>query len=158
MVLLCYIAFFLFKQKTPYDMRISDWSSDVCSSDLLRVALRPPRDFIARAFTAETERAAVGQRKKVRVRPLDHAQAVLGQAQVGDHARVEQADGVAGDGVAEAGEELLGHRRAADDTPTFEHADLEAGGCEIRRTDQAVEIGRAHVCTPVTNAHLVCRL
>src|SRR3546814_5908796 len=30
-VLLC---FFFFKQKTAYEMRISDWSSDVCSSDL----------------------------------------------------------------------------------------------------------------------------
>src|SRR3546814_4601224 len=29
------ILFFLFKQKTAYDMRISDWSSDVCSSDLI---------------------------------------------------------------------------------------------------------------------------
>src|SRR3546814_8149389 len=28
------IAFFFFKQKTAYEMRISDWSSDVCSSDL----------------------------------------------------------------------------------------------------------------------------
>src|SRR3546814_5300157 len=28
------IYFFLFKQKTAYEMRISDWSSDVCSSDL----------------------------------------------------------------------------------------------------------------------------
>src|SRR3546814_3037253 len=27
---------FLFKQKTAYEMRISDWSSDVCSSDLRR--------------------------------------------------------------------------------------------------------------------------
>src|SRR3546814_11031216 len=27
-------AFFFFKQKTAYEMRISDWSSDVCSSDL----------------------------------------------------------------------------------------------------------------------------
>src|SRR3546814_2292969 len=27
--------FFLFKQKTAYEVRISDWSSDVCSSDLL---------------------------------------------------------------------------------------------------------------------------
>src|SRR3546814_9729007 len=27
-------SFFLFKQKTAYEMRISDWSSDVCSSDL----------------------------------------------------------------------------------------------------------------------------
>src|SRR3546814_17321374 len=30
--------FFFFKQKTAYEMRISDWSSDVCSSDLLRHA------------------------------------------------------------------------------------------------------------------------
>src|SRR3546814_2555522 len=28
-------CFFFFKQKTAYEMRISDWSSDVCSSDLL---------------------------------------------------------------------------------------------------------------------------
>src|SRR3546814_19725085 len=28
--------FFFFKQKTAYEMRISDWSSDVCSSDLFR--------------------------------------------------------------------------------------------------------------------------
>src|SRR3546814_1149271 len=27
-------SFFFFKQKTAYEMRISDWSSDVCSSDL----------------------------------------------------------------------------------------------------------------------------
>src|SRR3546814_7979612 len=31
---------FFFKQKTAYEMRISDWSSDVCSSDLGREALR----------------------------------------------------------------------------------------------------------------------
>src|SRR3546814_1950280 len=28
------MSFFFFKQKTAYEMRISDWSSDVCSSDL----------------------------------------------------------------------------------------------------------------------------
>src|SRR3546814_2591061 len=32
--MLYYIIFFFFKQKTAYEMRISDWSSDVCSSDL----------------------------------------------------------------------------------------------------------------------------
>src|SRR3546814_6234841 len=32
--------FFLFKQKTAYEMRISDWSSDVCSSDL-EIAANP---------------------------------------------------------------------------------------------------------------------
>src|SRR3546814_1738088 len=31
---LCCLVFFFFKQKTAYEMRISDWSSDVCSSDL----------------------------------------------------------------------------------------------------------------------------
>src|SRR3546814_1802357 len=30
----CLDLFFFFKQKTAYEMRISDWSSDVCSSDL----------------------------------------------------------------------------------------------------------------------------
>src|SRR3546814_1788175 len=34
--------FFFFKQKTAYEMRISDWSSDVCSSDL--------PDFLAARF------------------------------------------------------------------------------------------------------------
>src|SRR3546814_10996490 len=32
----CVLSFFFFKQKTAYEMRISDWSSDVCSSDLWR--------------------------------------------------------------------------------------------------------------------------
>src|SRR3546814_9729261 len=30
-----FVLFFFFKQKTAYEMRISDWSSDVCSSDLM---------------------------------------------------------------------------------------------------------------------------
>src|SRR3546814_7386808 len=33
-VLFQYCFFFFFKQKTAYEVRISDWSSDVCSSDL----------------------------------------------------------------------------------------------------------------------------
>src|SRR3546814_3709774 len=35
---MCFL-FFFFKQKTAYDMRISDWSSDVCSSDLFGTAV-----------------------------------------------------------------------------------------------------------------------
>src|SRR3546814_16536584 len=41
------MLFLFFKQKTAYEMRISDWSSDVCSSDLehrQRVADRPYQD------------------------------------------------------------------------------------------------------------------
>src|SRR3546814_19068790 len=45
MVTICRIMFiisriFFFKQKTAYEMRISDWSSDVCSSDLADLVLR----------------------------------------------------------------------------------------------------------------------
>src|SRR3546814_2347562 len=36
---MCFFFFFFFKQKTAYEMRISDWSSDVCSSDLIYIAL-----------------------------------------------------------------------------------------------------------------------
>src|SRR3546814_8774823 len=39
---------FFFKQKTAYEMRISDWSSDVCSSDLISLstsARSPPSSF-----------------------------------------------------------------------------------------------------------------
>src|SRR3546814_10259289 len=37
---LCFFCFFFFKQKTAYEMRISDWSSDVCSSDLVGLSAR----------------------------------------------------------------------------------------------------------------------
>src|SRR3546814_2965965 len=40
--MLC-LLFFFFKQKTAYEMRISDWSSDVCSSDLARQRPRRSR-------------------------------------------------------------------------------------------------------------------
>src|SRR3546814_3070172 len=38
------LDFFFFKQKTAYEMRISDWSSDVCSSDLGTDAALDPAD------------------------------------------------------------------------------------------------------------------
>src|SRR3546814_9284840 len=46
-ILYCFVLyvmflFFFFKQKTAYEMRISDWSSDVCSSDLSPPPRRQP--------------------------------------------------------------------------------------------------------------------
>src|SRR3546814_19543142 len=38
MLMLLLFRFFFFKQKTAYEMRINDWSSDVCSSDLITEA------------------------------------------------------------------------------------------------------------------------
>src|SRR3546814_5586698 len=43
--------FFFFKQKTAYEMRISDWSSDVCSSDL------PDHAVLRRAIRRTADRA-----------------------------------------------------------------------------------------------------
>src|SRR3546814_6995644 len=39
MLVYCFFFFFFFKQKTASEMRISDWSSDVCSSDLSEALL-----------------------------------------------------------------------------------------------------------------------
>src|SRR3546814_10836417 len=49
MVVIGVVCFFFFKQKTAYEMRISDWSSDVCSSDLLAPALCCGSEVIPRS-------------------------------------------------------------------------------------------------------------
>src|SRR3546814_3808232 len=45
-VLVFAVVFFFFKQKTAYEMRISDWSSDVCSSDLQSFGIDPRRTIV----------------------------------------------------------------------------------------------------------------
>src|SRR3546814_12415770 len=55
------MSIFFFKQKTAYEMRISDWSSDVCSSDLGDVTARPSRWHIYREMQAP--RPATGWRR-----------------------------------------------------------------------------------------------
>src|SRR3546814_16803679 len=54
-----YNIIIFFKQKTAYDMRISDWSSDVCSSDLFGRAATARRD---RASVAAPRAAVVARR------------------------------------------------------------------------------------------------
>src|SRR3546814_3368534 len=54
---LCLDLLFFFKQKTAYEMRISDWSSDVCSSDL-RVRDAPVEDD--RGLDPRVDRAEAG--------------------------------------------------------------------------------------------------
>src|SRR3546814_9935458 len=49
------LSFFCFKQKTAYEMRISDWSSDVCSSDLAICALRNPDQEVCVAYFVAEE-------------------------------------------------------------------------------------------------------
>src|SRR3546814_1528667 len=77
-ILLCFRVFFslvqfffFFKQKTAYEMRISDWSSDVCSSDLIEVDGKTKRIGITRAHMEEDagksmHEGHVGQRSEER--------------------------------------------------------------------------------------------
>src|SRR3546814_6132776 len=69
---------FLFKQKTAYDMRSSDWSSDVCSSDLGHLLI---------------------DMNQLATRCIDEANS-LGRAEVVDWPRPEIAQDHAGDGLA----------------------------------------------------------
>src|SRR3546814_10676008 len=47
--------FFFFKQKTAYELRISDWSSDVCSSDLVAIATDGAELFGTGSTSVRTE-------------------------------------------------------------------------------------------------------
>src|SRR3546814_19525706 len=55
------VCFFFFKQKTAYEMRISDWSSDVCSSDLDDRAAGRERARGVAAGHGEGEREVAGR-------------------------------------------------------------------------------------------------
>src|SRR3546814_2121727 len=87
--------FFFFKQKTAYEMRISDWSSDVCSSDL-RVL-----DVDRRAAAKD----ALAQRGD-HLGALDHladGQATLGTAiDLGDDAILRHVDEATGQEIGRA--------------------------------------------------------
>src|SRR3546814_8720460 len=55
------IVFFFFKQKTAYDMRISDWSSDVCSSDLSPQTLNADRAALGTRLSTVRGEAGFGR-------------------------------------------------------------------------------------------------
>src|SRR3546814_2612570 len=91
---------FFFEQKTAYEMRISDWSSDVCSSDLLGIGLR--------ALEAQLE----GVEAALRQPAVEGAGVEApGHHRVGDRLLLRRVlrGGEAEGGVAVPGEQL-GHR------------------------------------------------
>src|SRR3546814_8347122 len=117
--------FFVFKQKTAYEMRISDWSSDVCSSDL-----RHPSCRVVRA-----QRPAPDGRQQL---------------------------SVAGAGAARGRRKRTGRPRP--DAAARARRRDRPGLAPAARCLRAVQAQRRrasseeHTSTPVTNAHLVCRL
>src|SRR3546814_2950875 len=79
--------FFFFKQKTAYEMRISDWSSDVCSSDLRACNVAPVKRR-NRVVIMHREQGASGKRRR---RALPQPDAVgIGDALVGEGADAGQ--------------------------------------------------------------------
>src|SRR3546814_6923639 len=97
----CYVVFF-FKQKTAYEMRISDWSSDVCSSDLagddaeraavvaalrnLQIAVVPRRE-LEPAFGDEVEESVGRHRRRV----MDRADHLFILMRAGDREHTREA-------------------------------------------------------------------
>src|SRR3546814_10131482 len=127
--------FFFFKQKTAYEMRISDWSSDVCSSDLGR--------RLSRWHSADRALGLVVSRYGDDRAPRAAAQHDPGAAH--PHPQQLQADAA----------ELVLHRRAVQHqsdereertSETYEEAAQQGYSASPRR-----EIGREHVRNNDTN-------
>src|SRR3546814_2305643 len=82
--------FFFFKQKTAYEMRISDWSSDVCSSDLVDLA----REVRGQHLEIERARARPGRELapviqrvgEFRIEPADAQELALAEIAADLHA------------------------------------------------------------------------
>src|SRR3546814_11990935 len=74
-----FVFFFFFKQKTAYEMRISDWSSDVCSSDLF---------ILGRVAVARLERRRCDDRCDGEIAVGDRAFHALRQGDVADVDRI----------------------------------------------------------------------
>src|SRR3546814_6440643 len=134
---------FFFKQKTAYEMRISDWSSDVCSSDLgTGEGFRVEASWQHRNFFppegAMTFRGVVGTQEQSlsaiyrRNNFLHRDQVLNGQVSASNI------------------------NRSAYDARTF-----QISGRLEQQTNiifqKTWKIGRAHVVTPVHNTNLVCR-
>src|SRR3546814_7424519 len=112
---LLFFFFFFFKQKTAYEMRISDWSSDVCSSDLLgrkaRNALRRGGIVvdvgdaeIARAGEGAADREIIDRRVQQRRHGVDEIGAAAEASGGVDEGRVDadQLEKIAVVGIAVA--------------------------------------------------------
>ena len=111
---------------------ISGQGGGVAAAELgeLRLALRDA--------AAQRQILAIGQRQEIADRALDHAIALLHQSHVANDLGIEQADRVAGGGIAEAGMELLRHCRAADDGPPLQDAHLVPRPRQVKGADQPI--------------------
>src|SRR3546814_1173732 len=110
-------------------MRISDWSSDVCSSDLIACVGRTPAEETVAQTRALGRRAEIVSADLSTIKPVGRV-------------------------VDETVEKLGRLDILVNNAGIIRRAD----SLDFTEEDWDAEIGRAHVGTPVTNAHLVCRL
>src|SRR3546814_6876851 len=124
-------------------MRISDWSSDVCSSDLLHGETNTVKPFPSSRIGLVNRQAPASYRYFTTPKSTQHARhSFMARAP----ARLGR---LAGEIECLAGN-LLGLIRIG----KAQHRD---GRCSVAPDiKERLQIGSAHVCTPVTNAHLVC--
>src|SRR3546814_4712881 len=153
------LCFFFFKQKTAYEMRISDWSSDVCSSDLtyLRAFAAIERFEGRAALSTWLTRIAINE--------------ALGRKRAAERRRASL-DGNSVTMLDDYREKLMqGSIQGTSPERMHARAELrrlmESAIAALPETfrlvfvlreieEQSVEeIGRAHVCTPVINAPFV---
>src|SRR3546814_3526647 len=93
------VVFFFFKQKTAYEMRISDWSSDVCSSDLIELCLAEIDLLIGRQHPhRRLDRPAVDDRS-LRVAQFgeDRRHTLFAIGRIDDHPRRREIDRAVGE-------------------------------------------------------------
>src|SRR3546814_14186771 len=98
MISSCFWVFccFFFKHKTAYELRISDWSSDVCSSDLSLAAKLPPRRLKRVVFQALLAKSAhrillTAQGRLPILRDLSNRPHVFQEFHLGQYCQREQA-------------------------------------------------------------------
>src|SRR3546814_9103332 len=130
-------------------MRISDWSSDVCSSDLVLMLLA-----LAGLAWVWRRRRRMRQRQRRILGELDSL--VRRHREDGDRAALLGGLHQLLRRVAREQDAAVVHLRGAAWRQALARVPVDAATLDnLHRLDQ---IGRAHVRTPVTNAHLVCRL
>src|SRR3546814_2472570 len=139
-VCLCVYLFF-FKQKTAYEMRISDWSSDVCSSDLRPIGGGKLLQVLARQPARQRPGglAVAVARRRVGGEPGAGQQAVQQEVEVLGHAQPL----------------VLPQPLRLDEGPADQRlqiAELEAGGEAVVASHEAGQIGSAQVGTTGPNA------
>src|SRR3546814_9917093 len=125
---MCLCVLFFFKQKTAYEMRISDWSSDVCSSDLVDDAAKA---IVARYVVAAEERA------------VGHVAPRRGDAPLRIELKFSAALEIGADALVAVGRRRS--QRIEPDTRAVGHIGAELEGAELRQLAVTAFEHRRHV-------------